>query len=119
MTGYDTEVVSIWLSQDWPAGAAMVGGCDSEGQPFCRQLEGNSASPSSDDCWRTLNEAIAQLTAYDCGGERAKWVFETAIIFTARRSDGAWAGIVTPRELPQTLQNTIDSRLEQFVSAAE
>jgi len=118
MTAYDAEVVSIWLNQEWPAGILMVGGCDADGKTFCRRLGENSAVSASDECWQTLNEAIAQLAAYDCGGERTKWIFETAIIFAARRSDGAWAGIMTPRELPQSLQSNVNSRLAEFVSAA-
>jgi hypothetical protein len=118
MTAHDIEVVSVWVGQNWPSGIIAVGGCDPEGKTFCRAVQEGSDACLDDQHWLTLNEAIAQLAAYDCGTGRMRWIFESTIIFAARRSDGAWAGIVTPRELPQTLVAAVEERLEQFISAA-
>ena len=118
MTVFDTEVINAWLGQTWANGVLAVGGCDGEGRIFSRLLDEKVASQIGDHCWLVLNEAIAQLAAYDCGETHSCWVFESAIILVGRRHDGAWAGIVTPRELSETLAKAVESRLAQFVSAA-
>jgi hypothetical protein len=117
MTAYDTEVISVWLDQSWPSGIIAVGGCDAEGKIFSNGLGDKAARQIADQCWMTLNEAVAQLAAYDFGEGQSKWVFENAIIYSVRRPDGAWAGIMAPRGVPQTLQATVQSRLAQFASA--
>ena len=117
MTAHDIEVVEAWVGQSWPSGVIAVGGCDAEGKAFYRAVQPGTDTCLDDQHWLTMNEAIAQLSAYDCGKGRTQWIFETAIIFAARRSDGAWAGIVSARELPQALVATVQERLEQFVSA--
>lgn len=117
MTAHETEVISVWLDQPWPAGLVGVGGCDADGKVFSKAL-GDAPAAIAEQCWLTLNEAIAQLDAYNFGEGQTRWIFETAIIFSASRSDGAWAAIVTPRELPQAMQATVESRLAEFVAAA-
>jgi len=119
MITHDAQVVDAWLDQSWPGGLIAAGGCDAEGKPFFRALDENASAEIKEECWATLNEAVAQLAAYDCGEGRTNWVFETAILWLAHRPDGAWAGIITPRELAQSIQVAVKSRLSAFVSAAE
>jgi hypothetical protein len=118
MTTHETEVISVWLDQPWPAGLIAIGGCDADGAPFSKAPGDATAAPIDEQCWLTLNEAIAQLDAYNFGEGQARWIFETAIIFSVRRSDGAWAAIVTPRDLSQSMQAAVESRLDEFAGAA-
>jgi hypothetical protein len=66
------------------------------------------------DCWQTLNEAIAQFVAHGCGETESLWVFETALLWIVRRSDGAWVGVFTPRGLPESTIEMIQARLRSF-----
>jgi hypothetical protein len=119
MTTHDAQVVDAWLGQAWPGGLIAAGGCDAEGKPFFRALDEEAAAQIKEESWLTLNEAVAQLAAYDCGEGRTNWMFEAGILWIAHRPDGAWAGIITPRELPHSLLVSVKSRLAEFVSAAE
>jgi hypothetical protein len=69
--------------------------------------------------WSTLNEAVAQLAAYGCESANSVWVFESAVMWVARRADGAWAGVFAPRKLPEGIRSAAKLRLAEFVSAAQ
>jgi hypothetical protein len=119
MIAHDQHALDAWLSKTWPSGVIAVGGCDAENQPFCRMLASNSAPQLTEEFWLSLNEAVAQLAAYRCGEGRSVWLFETAVLHVSTRGDGAWAGILAPRELAQSVQSAMQTRLQDFVGMVE
>jgi len=119
MTAQTTGWLSAWLSRPWPGGLFFVGGCGADGVPFSQALTQDSAVQVNQQSWVTLNEAVAQLAAYGCENANSVWTFETAVMWVARRSDGAWAGVFAPRELPEGIKSAAKSRLVEFVSAAD
>ncbi len=108
---------SDWLKRPWPGGLLFVGGCSADGTPFGQALTQDSAMQVNQKSWVTLNEAVAQLAAYGCESANSVWVFESAVMWVARRGDGAWAGVFAPRELPEGIKSAAKSRLAEFVSA--
>jgi hypothetical protein len=118
MTTQDTECLETWLSRPWPGGLIAAGGYGADGSPFYRRLAQDSASHVSDECWVTLNEAVAQLDAHGCGSGNSVWVFESGTIWIARRSDGAWVGVLAPREVSEGVRSATKSRLAEFIAAA-
>jgi len=103
-----------WLGETWPAGALHVGGCDSQGKLFSRSLVESGPTHISNEAWSTLNEAVAQLDAHGCGNGRSIWVFEQAMLWVARRPDGAWAGIFAASTLSDVTRSALEARLEEF-----
>ena len=119
MIAHDQHSLDAWLNQTWPGDVIAVGGCDADNQPFCRILVPNNAPQLTEEFWLSLNEAVAQLEAYHCGEGRSAWVFETAVLQMSTRGDGAWAGVLAPRGLAQSVQSMIQSRLRDFVGMVE
>ena len=119
MIAHDQQVLDVWLKQNWPGGVIAVGGCDADNQPFSRVLSSDAAPQLTEEFWLSLNEAVAQLAAYHCGEGRCVWVFETAVVHVCTRSDGAWAGVLAPRELSQSLQAAMQSRLRDFIGMSD
>src|SRR5688572_11151641 len=99
MIAHDFQILEAWLSHPWPPGVIAAGGCSADDRPFCRIVGSDNAPKLPDEFWLTLNEAVAQLAAYDCGDGPALWVFETAVLQVAVRLDGAWAAAMTAREV--------------------
>ena len=111
-----TEHETNWLKRPWPGGLIFVGGYSADGTPFGQPLTQDSAVQVNQQSWVTLNEAVAQLAAYGCETTNSVWVFESALMWVARRADGAWAGVFAPRELPEGIKSAAKSRLAEFVS---
>jgi hypothetical protein len=111
----DSRWLAGWLDEPWPDGPSLVGGCDANGQTFTRvlgvgaQLEG--------EAWESMSGAVAQLAAYGCGNGRSSWIFDTVIMWVARRVDGAWAGVFAPRDASEATRAAIKSRLASFLAA--
>ena len=116
MITQDLEMVEVWLKQPWPTGVMVAGGCSADGQPFARSIGAARPLELSDDFWLIINEAVAQLDAYGCGKDRAIWVFETGVMHVVVRTDGAWAGALSAREVSLTVQQGMQARLMEFVS---
>ena len=116
MTEHQTGWLNTWLSQPWPGGLILVGGCSADGKPFCQALGENPATRVSDECWLALNEVVAQLAAYGWPRGDSVWTFESAVMWVASRDDGAWAGVLAPPELPEGFQSAAKSRLAEFMS---
>ena len=119
MIAHDQHALDAWLNQTWPGDVIAVGGCDADNQPVCRILAQNNAPQLTEEFWLSLNEAVAQLAAYRCGEGRSVWVFETAVLHVTTRGDGAWAGVLAPRELAQSVQSGVQTRLGEFVGMVE
>ena len=64
-----------------------------------------------------INEAVVQLDAYGFNNRNLAWVFETVILWTAVRADGAWAGVLAPREITVSKRDAIKSRLADFADS--
>lgn len=114
MTATPASSLDSWLAQPWPPTVMGVGGCDAHDRPFFKLASADATLRVPDECWQTLNEAIAQLVAHGCSESESVWVFETTTIWVARRSDGAWVGVLTPRGLPDSTIETIKARLHGF-----
>ena len=117
MIAMSGQSIETWLQQPWPPTVIGVGGCDANDRPFFHLLAGDRTLHVSDDCWRVLNEAIAQLDAHGFNETEALWVFETAVMWIARRPDSAWVGIFTPPGLPPSITDIIKTRLRDFVQS--
>jgi hypothetical protein len=115
----DLQMVEVWLAQPWPNGVIAAGGCSADARPFTRTLHSSRSLVLPPEFWVTLNEAVAQLGAYGCGGDRATWVFEGAVMHVATRSDGAWAAAIVTREVSPTIEKGVQARLREFVSMGE
>src|SRR5215204_1547287 len=115
MTAELTQTLETWLRQPWPVSILSVAGRDAHEKPFLHQPTPNVALSIRAECWETMNEALAQLAAHGCGESESTWVFETALLWIARRADGGWVGVITPRELSETAMTTLKSRLAEFV----
>lgn len=118
MNVHDSQVIETWLEQSWPTGVLAAGGCDADNRPFSRLLAPGFGS-LSDKFWLTLDEAVAQLEAYEFGAGRASWVFESGVLNLARRPDGAWVAALTPREIAHSVQTAVEARLREFVALAD
>src|SRR5688572_4045400 len=114
MTAAPSFRLDTWLAEPWPPTVIGVGGCDAHDKSFFKPLSADPALRVPDECWQTLNEAIAQLVAHGCSETESVWVFETAMLWVVRRSDGAWVGVLTPRGLPETTVEMIKARLGSF-----
>ena len=119
MTTHDNESLETWLNRPWPGGLIAVGGYGASGSPFFRHLAQDNAAQVGDECWVTLNEAVAQLAAHGCGSGNSVWVFESATIWVARRPDGAWVGVLAAREMSQGVLSAMKSRLAEFISSVD
>jgi hypothetical protein len=115
MTAELTPTLDTWLNQPWPVSILAVAGRDAHDTPFLHHPTPNVALSIRPECWQTMNEALAQLAAHGCGESESLWVFETALLWIARRTDGGWAGVVTPRELSESTIAALKTRLAQFV----
>ncbi len=118
MTEHDKDWLGAWLARPWPGGLLFVGGCDANGAPFSQALTQDRAMQVGQSSWGTLNEAVAQLAAYGCESGNSVWVFESAVMWIARRTDGAWTGVFAPRELPDAIKSATKERLAEFASPA-
>ncbi len=114
MTTVTTESFDTWLHRPWPAGVLAVGGCDANDVSFFHALGADGTPRLPDTFWQTLNEALAQLAAHGCAESESLWRFETALLWIARRADGAWAGVITVCELPESTLIEIDASLSEF-----
>lgn len=117
MTSPDINIngVSEWLGRAWPRGLLVVGGIGPDGEPFSQGLSEQCPFIHS-EAWSAINDAVAQLDAYGCGNGSSAWVFETAIMWVVRRSDGGWAGVIAPRELPESVRAAVKARLAEFTA---
>lgn len=115
MTAAPAQTFEQWLQQLWPASLLAIGGCDARDKPFFRSLSPDSTLRIRDESWQTLNEALAQLAVHGCSEGESLWVFESALLWVVRRTDGAWAGVLTPRELAESAVVTLDARLSDFL----
>lgn len=107
-----------WLEQSWPAGAVFAGGCDSAGAVYSRCVAEGEPAHISNEAWETLNEAVAQLVAHECGDGRSAWVFEMALLWIARREDGSWAGVFAATPMSEATRSGIEARLDEFLGKA-
>ena len=114
-----TEQDTNWLKRPWPGGLFFVGGCTADGIPFVQALTQDGAVQVNQKSWQTLNEAVAQLAAYGCESASSTWFFESAVLWVARRTDGAWAGVFAPLELPDGIKSAAKSRLAEFISGPQ
>jgi len=118
MIATPTQDLDKWVQQAWPTGVLAIGGCDAQNLPFCRALSPDGTPHISEECWQILDEAVAQLAAHDCGETRSLWVFDEGLLWVVRRPDGLWAGVFTLRDLPESITETLNSRIVEFYELA-
>jgi hypothetical protein len=117
MTTEDIASLDVWLRGSWPDGLILVGGCCGDGTPFCHPFDEKRAASVAQECWTIFNEAVVQLDAYGFENRNMVWVFETVILWVAVRGDGAWAGILSHREITESKRTAIKSRLADFIDS--
>jgi hypothetical protein len=106
-----------FLDTKWPEGVIVVAQSGGEDAAKTHSLVPETASQISPEFWRTLNEALAHLGAYEGGEGVSTWIFETALLFVAQRANGDWAGVMTLREIPGSTKTFVAARLGEFAGA--
>src|SRR3954469_17848366 len=108
------QALTEWVDSVLPPGSALgVGGQLNDGTGFQRGSAAAYTACGSDKVWTAIGP-VAQLVGATGGSPTSMWVFETALLWLACRSDGAWLGIFTSRDLDADARNSVKSLLETF-----
>jgi hypothetical protein len=106
-----------WVEATFPLGEVLaVGGLLPDGSTFHHGATAEFASCMDGEVWTSLADALKQLAAGGCDGERTTWDFENAMLWTAVRVDGSYIGVFTERNLSDENRASIASRLESFLA---
>ncbi|HMJ88557.1 MAG TPA: hypothetical protein VK530_02010 [Candidatus Acidoferrum sp.] len=117
MNSSANQFLLSWVEGTFSLGEVLVvGGILADGSPFRHGATTEFVACMEDAWWISLAEALDRLTANDCDAPRSMWVFEKALLWIAKRVDGAWIGVFTPREISDADREALHSRLVEFIA---
>jgi hypothetical protein len=107
------ESFSQWLSQrTHQRGVLACGIRFPDKTSLSQSWSPEFAASSLDNAWRCAGDAFQVLKVNFFPNERARWVYERALLHCARRDDGIWLGIFTEKD-----QAAIDAaEIEQLIA---
>ena len=106
-----------WVEGTFSIGEALVvGGVLPDGSPFHHGATAEFAACMDPAWWVSMTDTLNELTANNSDAPRSMWVFEHALLWIAKREDGAWLGVFMPREISESDRAALQARLAQFIA---
>jgi hypothetical protein len=113
----DKAAFKSWMEGAFSLESVLIVGGQLPGDaPFQTMAPSELEGCKDEGLWNTLADAVSEANGPASNAPTSVWTFEYALLWLARRADGAWLAIFTERDITDTSRQALRARLDTFVA---